>query len=209
MRMIDLCKQAGAHIAKFQYYSPVDVLGADHPALDYAISCQFTKDEHVALKRHCDSVGIEYMVSVFSVKDIEWASGLCKRMKVASRMNRNLEFLAYIDRTKLPVIMSIQPETPMRKYYQDRFYFMHCVREYPASAVATLAPQFSYKYGLSSHCPDYKVTVEAFQHGARIFENHVKESNEDEGCDMSSSITIESFGKMVRAINDLSKTLAR
>lgn len=207
-RMIDLCKQAGADIVKFQYYSPVEVLGHDHPALDYAARCQFSQKDHERLKKHCDEIGVEYMVSVFNVRDVEWAASLCKRMKIASRMNENLEFLSYVERTKLPVIMSIQVETPLRRFYRDRFYLMWCVRNYPSTPTEALNFPFSYKYGLSSHCPDYKVTVEAFQKGARIFENHVKETMDEEGCDMSSSITIDSFARMVKEINALNTALA-
>src|SRR5216683_1009775 len=103
-RMIRLAKDAGAHIAKFQHYNALDVLGREHPALDYATSCQFTRKEHEKLAKYCEEVGLEYLISVFDIKDIAWAASLCKRMKVATRMNRNLEFLHYIESTKLPVI---------------------------------------------------------------------------------------------------------
>ena len=204
---MDLCKEAGADIVKFQHYSPIDVLGLDHPALDEAIQCQFTKKEHEILAHHATLLDVEYLVSVFSVNDITWADGLVKRHKVASRMNRNLEFLAKMEQTKKPVIMSIQDNTPLRQLYRDRFYFMWCVTNYPASEKEVLDYPFSYKYGLSSHCPKMEPTVEAYRRGARIFENHICESRTEVGCDMSSSITIDSFGKMVKQINDLHSAL--
>ena len=206
-RMIDLSKTAGATICKFQHYDALDVLGKDHPALDYAASCQFTRQEHEALKKHCDKIGIEYLVSVFDIKDIEWAASLCKRMKVASRMNQNLEFLSYIDRTKLPVIMSIQPEFNLRKTYRDRWYFMWCVRQYPAMYQEVMNFPFSYKYGLSSHCPDWNVIPDAFDKGARIFESHVCESRKEIGCDISSSLTFEELKKAVDSVK--AKSLER
>lgn len=208
-RMVKLAKDAGATIAKFQHYSPIDVLGEAHPAIDYAVKCQFARKEHEKLAAYCEEIGLEYLVSVFDTKDIQWAASLCKRMKVASRMNQNLEFLSYIDKTKLPVIMSIQPDTTLRSYYRDRFYFMWCVRQYPATKKEVLEPMFSYKYGLSSHCPDYTASVEAFKHGARIFENHVKEFDEEEGCDMSSSITFEEYQRMTSEIESIDNTNTR
>jgi len=197
-RMIELAKEAGAHIAKFQMYNPMDILGKDHPALDYAIQCQFTKDEHEKLRVFCDKIGMEYLVSVFSPYDVAWADGLCKRHKVASRMNQNLEFMSYIDRCKKPVIMSIQPEFQLRSTYRDRWYFMWCVRNYPATYAEVLKAPFSYKYGLSSHCPDWNVIPDAYALGARIFESHVCESRKEEGCDISSSIT---FTELKRAVD--------
>lgn len=206
-RMVELSKKAGAHIAKFQHYDALDVLGREHPALDYATSCQFTREEHEKLARHCESIGIEYLVSVFDVKDIPWADSLCKRHKVASRMNQNLEFLAHIDRCKKPVIMSIQYETTLRSTYRDRFYFMWCVRQYPAMYQEVMAPMFSYKYGLSSHCPDWNVIPDAFDKGARIFEAHVCESRKEVGCDIESSLTFSELERAINAIN--SKRLER
>lgn len=199
-RMVKLAKDAGAHVAKFQHYSPMDVLGREHPALDYATQCQFSRNDHEKLAQYCREIGIEYCVSVFDIKDIAWAASLCKRMKVASRMNRNLEFLAYIDRTKLPVIMSIQPELPLRSTYRDRWYFMWCRQDYPSLKSDAVKGPFSYKYGLSSHCPDYSASVEAYTQGARIFENHVCESREESGCDISSSITFEEYKRMTDEI---------
>lgn len=197
-RMVKLAKNAGAHIAKFQYYDPVRLLGANYPNLDYIIHSQFNKQKHQKLVDYCREIDIEYLVSVFDIKDIEWAASLCKRMKVASRMNCNLEFLSYIDRTKKPVIMSIQPELPLRSTYRDRWYFMWCKQNYPSTYQETMAPQFSYKYGLSSHCPDWNVIPDAHNEGARIFEAHVCESRQEAGCDISSSLT---FSELERAIN--------
>lgn len=202
-RMVKLAKDSGAHIAKFQYYDPVRLLGANYPDLDYIIHCQFKQKDHERLATYCKEIGIEYLVSVFEIQDVAWAASLCKRMKVASRMNRNLEFLSYIDRTKLPVIMSIQPDLSLRKYYQDRFYFMWCRQEYPATYGQTIAPQFSYKYGLSSHCPDWNVIPDAYKKGARIFENHVCESRSEKGCDISSSITFDELKRGIESINHI------
>ncbi len=199
-RMVDSAKAAGAHIAKFQFYSPIDVLGRENPALDYAISCQLTRSEHEKLRDHCHRVGIEYLVSIFDLHDILWADSLCKRHKIASRMNQNQEFIAKIEELKKPVIMSIQPELTVRRSFRDRFYFMWCVRDYPATKEKVLRPTFSYKYGLSSHCPDYTANVEAYRRGARIFENHVCESREETGCDIASSLTFEEYAKMTNEI---------
>lgn len=207
LRMIDRSAQAGAHIVKFQYYNPDRVLGRQHPSYEYAKQCQFTKTQHESLKKYCDWLGIEYCVSVFTPEDVTWAASLCNRMKVASRMNKNQEFLAKIDGTKLPVIMSIQPDTAMRREYSDRFYFMWCSRLYPSTKEQVIQFPFSYKYGLSSHCPDYTATIDAFKLGARIFENHVCESMNEQGCDIPASIRIDDFKKMVEEIRYLEKCL--
>jgi sialic acid synthase SpsE len=63
--MIDAASKAGATIVKFQYYDALKLLGADSPYLQYATSCQFTKQQHEDIRKYCHTVGMEYLVSVF------------------------------------------------------------------------------------------------------------------------------------------------
>ncbi|WP_207548533.1 N-acetylneuraminate synthase family protein, partial [Mycobacteroides chelonae] len=56
-------------------------------------------------------------------------------------------------------------------------------------------------FGISSHCPDYTATLEAVKKGARVIENHVKESKDDVGCDMESSLTFEEYKILLESIN--------
>lgn len=202
-RMIDQAKNAGANYAKFQYYDPIRLLGADYKGIESIQKCSFTQNQHEKLAKHCRDINIKYLVSVFDVKDILWADSICDMHKVASRMNHNLEFLAHIDKCKKPTVMSIQPDLSLRKTYADRWYFMWCVNNYPASKEEVLKGQFSYKYGLSSHCPDWTASMEAYLKGARIFENHVKEFDQDQGVDMNSSILFEDYKRMTDAIKKL------
>jgi sialic acid synthase SpsE len=197
LRMIDKAKKAGAHVAKFQHYDAVKVLGADHPALEYASNCQFSKLQHEKLKDHCDQRGIEYLVSVFDVADIAWANGLCQGHKIASRMNHNRDFIKAIQATHKPVLMSIQKPEERRDY--ANFSFMWCVRDYPCAKAKALDFVFNERYGLSSHCPDWTVIPDAYKLGARVFENHVVESLEEDGCDVASSLSFEDYEKAIKA----------
>ena len=194
-RMIEKAKESGASFAKFQYYSPIKVLGKEHPALDYASQCFLSKGQHETLKRHCETVGIDYLVSVFDVRDVAWADSLCKAHKIASRMNQNAAFISAIERTKKPVFMSVQPELSVR--IPDRFNLMWCIRDYPATKKDVLA--YPYRgFGLSSHCPDPSATLEAWKAGARVIENHVCESHMENGCDISSSLTFDEYREIIK-----------
>ena len=188
-RMMGKALNAGATYAKGQFYNALELLGKDSPYLEEAAKAQFTKQQHEDLGRYAERIGIRYFVSVFNIKDVEWAArfGL---MKVATRMNRQQAFLAKVESMKLPTFMSVQPDVDTR--IPNRFKLMWCVAKYPTDKEDIL--KYPYQgFGLSSHCPDITATMEAMKQGANIIEHHVVESKEENGCDVSSSITFEDF----------------
>lgn len=193
LQMVDAAKLAGVSIVKFQHYDALKLLGAANPYLDYATLCQFTKSEHETVKAYCDSVGMEYLVSVFDVNDIPWADTLCKRHKVASRMNQDKVFIETLRATGKEVIISTQQAfaRPM-----NNVRYMFCITKYPTPASELEALPCNTELGLSSHCPDIKPTLTAIAQGATVVEHHVTFSRDDEGCDHPSSITFDELRQL-------------
>lgn len=196
LRMINKSVEAGATYIKGQYYDPVKVLGRNHPDFAYATQCQFSKSQHETFAKYAKSLGGQYFVSVFDVKDVAWA-GQFGVMKVASRMNQNQEFLSKVNALHLPTYMSVQPEITINKRYSKRFSLLWCVRQYPTDKAEIL--KYPYQgFGLSSHCPDPSATFEAYKAGARVFENHLVESTDELGCDVGSSINFSEYKKLIK-----------
>lgn len=196
-RMIGKSIDAGATYVKGQFYAPVKVLGKEHPDLDYAKECYFTRGQHETLAKYADARGGKYFVSVFDCKDVRWA-GQFGVMKVASRMNQNQEFLAKVNGLHLPTYMSVQPEITVNKRYSKRFSMLWCVREYPTAKETIL--QYPYNgFGLSSHCPDWTASLEAYKLGARVFENHLCEAKDEKGCDIGSSLDFAEYAALIKA----------
>lgn len=190
--MISKALASGATYCKGQLYDPIKLLGSKSPYLEEATKAQFTKQQHEDLAKFGNSIGIKYFVSVFDVRDVEWASrfGL---MKIASRMNRSSSFVAAVEKCKLPTFMSVQPDVDIR--VPERFKLLWCVPKYPTSKEEILKYPYD-NFGLSTHCPDITATLEAIKLGARIIEHHVCIDKNDIGCDISSSITFEDFKKL-------------
>lgn len=200
VRQITHSKKAGADVAKFQFYDPIKLLGKDSPYLAYATQCMWPKGNYEYLARQCEREGIEFAVSVFDKADILWAAGLSSFMKIASRMNKDADFLTACLKTRKPVIMSLQKETPHLLLMERNLRFMWCVTKYPA--VIDDYEKFTYGpyHGISSHCPDPLLSVQAAIDGARIFENHVTLDKRDQGCDQSSSIEFHIYEEMINEI---------
>lgn len=200
VRQIAAAKEAGADTVKFQYYDPIKLLGKDSPYLAYAQKCMWPKGNYEYLARKCEEYGIPFSLSVFDKEDIRWAAGLSCFMKVASRMNQNAEFLKACLATRKPVIISIQKETPHTLLLERDLKYMWCVTKYPASADDYEKFVYGPYHGISSHCPDTQVSVQAALDGARLFENHVTFSRLDEGCDQSSSVPFTQYAEMINEI---------
>jgi sialic acid synthase SpsE len=200
-RMVIAAKDAGVTIVKFQHYDPFKLLGPLSPYLTYATQCQFSKEQHEELKRFCDSAGMEYLVSVFDIADIPWADTLCKRHKVASRMNRDQAFISALLKTDKPVIISTQNYDPVRLYGAD---YMYCITEYPTKLERMANLPCSERLGLSSHCPSIAPSLKAVAQGSKLIEHHITFSREDAGCDHSSSITFDELKQLNRFANELS-----
>ena len=106
--MIDLSKESGADIAKFQIYRPEEILGVDSPYFKEAKKAELSKEQHTELKEYCDSKEIEWCASVFHPDLVSFTENLgIKRYKIASRSVKHLELLQSINETKKPVIMSV------------------------------------------------------------------------------------------------------
>lgn len=198
LHMIDEVANTGVKIVKFQHYDALQLLGAESPYLEYASKCQFSKDQHWSLKQYCDKLELEYLVSVFDTADIPWANSLCKRHKVASRMNKSSDFIKALRNTDKEVIVSVQ-QAPVYTYPNVRY--MYCITKYPTLEKDLEALPCNSELGLSSHCPSLVPSSRAIQQGATLLEHHVTFSREDVGCDHDSSITFEELKELNRIAN--------
>lgn len=197
LRMILKAVNSGATLIKGQYYDPVKVLGRRHPEFAYATQCQFSQPQHETFAKYAESIGGKYFVSVFNIADVQWASQF-GFMKVATRMNKRQDFIRAVEKTKLPVFMSVQPELCVKKEYSKRFNLLWCVAKYPTPKEEVLSYPY-HGFGLSSHCPDPSASLEAWQKGARVLENHLCESKGELGCDIPASIDFEDYKALIKA----------
>lgn len=111
--MIDLAKQAGADIVKFQKRDidawvnrKPNIYNRPHPNENNAFGktykdhrqfLEFTFDEHKELKEYCDLKKIKYSASVWDMKSVQEICSLNPSMiKVASACNSNYEILEWL-----------------------------------------------------------------------------------------------------------------
>jgi sialic acid synthase SpsE len=196
-QQIDVAKEVGASVVKFQHYDALKLLGKDSPYLAYASQCQIGKAKHEELASYCQRVGIAYAVSVFDIADLEWAASLSPFIKVASRMNKDQAFVEKALSLGKPVVISVQ-ERPEIHYTVA--HYMWCVTKYPASWADYSKFEYNDLFGMSSHCPSIEPSILAAHQGARLFENHLTLDRNDEGCDHPASVEPTEYARMLRMI---------
>lgn len=215
--LITISKAAGADIAKFQWYRPEEIFGKDSPHFAEAKKCQFSENQHIELKETCEKAGIEWCVSIFHDDQVPFCEeqGM-KRYKIASRAALNDKLLMAVATTGKPVILSTGLCNAERLgailsiFGQDYpLTLLYCVCDYPTKPEKinfdkmTLLRNYVSTVGFSSHCPMIAPTLAAVAKGAKVTENHLVISKSQEGCDVSSSLDIESLSRMIGLIREL------
>ena len=151
-RLIDEAADAGADAIKFQTYRAETIASRNSPAYwdttKEATASQFElfkkydkfwKSEFEALRRHCDSVGIEFLSTPFDLESASFLNDLMDVYKVSSSDLTNLPFIDYVCQFGKPVLLSTGAsylwEIAEALQHIGRrgnpVCLMHCVLNYP------------------------------------------------------------------------------
>lgn len=149
-KLIELAKQAGASIAKFQHYKADTLASAvgferlslahytDNPYdvfKKYEISWEWTP----LLKEHCDKVGIEFMSTPYSLEAVDHLNPYVSAFKIGSGDITYHRLLSKAILTKKPVMLStgasnMEEVKTVVKFFDDYpFVLMHCNTNYEDS----------------------------------------------------------------------------
>lgn len=235
-RMIDVAKEAGVDIVKFQTsitstskfsekaeYQKRET-EANESQLDMIKKLRFSFEQHAKLKEYCDQVGIAYLSTAFDFESIEFLDSLgCDFWKVPSGEIINVPYLERIGKTKLPVIMStgigtIEEISNAIKLLEDngtpKITLLQCTTEYPTPyedinlrAMDTLKRQFNKEVGLSDHSMGIEVPIAAVAMGATVIEKHFTLDRTMPGPDQKASIEPDELKALVSSIRHIEAAL--
>lgn len=227
---IDALKNSNIDAIKFQthiadaessVYEPFRVKFSkqDKTRFDYWKRMEFTLEQWKGLKEHCDSVGLEFISSPFSIAAVELLEELgVKRYKIGSGEVSNLLMLDRIARTGKQILLSsgmsgyseIEKAIKAINNYHNDIVVFQCTSNYPVRPDAyginvckELFQQFKLPVGYSDHSGSMFPPIAALCHGASYFESHVIFDKRMFGPDVSSSLTIDEFKMMSKALREL------
>lgn len=227
---IDALAATGVDVVKFQThiaeaessaFEPfrVNFSYVDQTRFDYWKRMGFTEEQWAGIKAHCESKGIEFMSSPFSVEAVELLERLnVKRYKIGSGEVSNLLMLEHIARTGKPIILSsgMSSYAELDKtigYLQNKgvdLSLLQCNTEYPTppervgiQAMLEMKQRYGLTVGLSDHSATLAAPLCAVSLGAEILEFHVVFDRRMFGPDAASSLQIDEVKQLVQAVRQI------
>ncbi|MEK7567103.1 MAG: N-acetylneuraminate synthase family protein [Patescibacteria group bacterium] len=191
-------KDAGADVLKVQMHFPDEEMTSGvkmwaGDLQDILKKVLFSPENHKALKKHCEEIGIQYLCTPFSPKavDVLYDMGV-DGFKTGSGEIYNLPFHRKVAKisaqTKKPVFIStgmcsmdeLEETVSIHKEEGGYFLLMNCTSEYPIKdyshsrlgLIPVLREKFGVMVGQSDHTTEVYTSIAAVALGARVIEKH-------------------------------------
>ena len=227
---IDALANSGADAIKFQThiadaessdFEPfrVNFSKQDKTRQQYWKRTEFTIEQWMGLKKHCEDLNIEFISTPSSISAVELLEKLnIARYKVGSGDTTNLLLLKRLGITKKPILLSsgmssfdeLEKAITFIEKFGNPLTLMQCTSKYPTSPkewglniIQELKNRFELPVGFSDHSGTIHACLAAAVMGAEVFEFHVVFDKRQFGPDVSSSIKID----QVKILTDGIKTI--
>lgn len=224
-KMIDSAKDCGCDIVKFQSWTYDSLFSKEFKEIEEdARQYSLNKDEFKEIVRYCK--GIEFLCTPFSEEEVDFLVDMgMKRIKVASMDLNNLEFLRYIAKQNLPVILStgmgrkaeiIEAVWTIEDYNKD-LTLLHCVSSYPPrdesinlDNIRMLKDMYpGHKVGYSDHSIGVEIPIAAAGIGAEVIEKHFTLDKNMDGWDHGISADPQEMKAIVDGVKRVKSAIGR
>lgn len=232
---IDALADTGVDAIKFQThiaeaesseYEPFRVKFSyeDDTRYNYWKRMEFTFEQWVGIKKHCDEVGLEFMSSPFSNMAVDWLEEVgIQKYKIGSGEVSNYLMLEKIANTGKDIILSsgmssfaeLDETINFLKPFGNKISVLQCTTKYPTSAediglnvISELRNRYNLPVGLSDHSSTIYPSLSAVSLGAEILEFHVIFDKKMFGPDSKSSLTIAEVKQLVEGVRFIEKSLS-
>ena len=236
LRLCDAARAAGADAVKFQTFRAQDLVVPGAPTAEYQSRqtgdqdqfamlerLELSEAQHRQIKAHCDTIGIEFFSTPFSLEAVDLLLRLgVRRLKLSSGELTHRALVAYAAATQLPLLMSTGMATlpeivealqwiRQARSHLDDVVVLHCTSAYPApddtlnlTAMRQMAEQLGVAIGYSDHSLGIEAPLAAVALGATVIEKHITLDCNLPGPDHSASLEPEPFARMVQGIRRVS-----
>jgi len=214
--LIDLAKENGADLVKFQLFDANKLYG------EYR-DTELTREQAEILFHHGLYRDIEVFFSVFDIERVKWCEEIgVKRYKIAAR-NWDKSLWSAIEATRKPTIISVDNDNYDKWGWSEDWQSLYCISKYPAHLGdlrfdAGLfegtgdGPDLSeWEYpathnGFSDHTIGLDASKIAMSRGAKIIEKHFAIDHET-GVDAEWSMTPDELKELRRFADSVEECL--
>lgn len=239
LRLCDAARASGADAVKFQTFRAQDLVVPGAPTAEYQLRqtgdydqfamlerLELSEAQHQQIKAHCDTIGIEFFSTPFSLEAVDLLLRLgVRRLKLSSGELTHRALVAYAAATQLPLLMSTGMATMLEivealvwaraaRGHLQNVVVLHCTSAYPApdgtlnlTAMRQMAERLGVAIGYSDHSQGIEAPLAAVALGACVIEKHLTLDNKMLGPDHSASLEPEEFARMVQGIRRVSAML--
>jgi len=232
---IDALKETGVDAVKFQVHIAeaessihepfrINFSYEDKTRYDYWRRMEFTKEQWVEIKQHCDEAGVEFMASPFSQAAIDLLEEVgVKRYKIGSGEVSNYLMLEKICQTGKPIILSSGMSSydeldAAVRFIEERgneISILQCTTSYPTpherlglNVLVELKERYAnHSIGLSEHTGEIYAGIAAVALGAELLEFHAVFDKRMFGPDAKSSLTIDQIDQLAKGIRSIEKSI--
>lgn len=232
---IDAIAQTGVNAIKFQMHIAeaessehepfrVQFSLVDNTRFDYWKRMGFSLEQWEGIKRHCDSVGLDFICSPFSNLAVDWLEEIgIKYYKIGSGEVNNFLILEKIAQTGKPVILSsgmssyaeLDQTVDFLKERKVNFSILQCTTAYPTvpehyglNVIQELKDRYKVPVGFSDHSARIETCIAATALGASILEFHVVFDRQLFGPDAKASLTIQETKDLVLAVKNVATAIS-
>lgn len=234
-KLIDVAKEVGADIVKFQT-AKLDSLvskkagmadyqkqnmGVEKSQKEMLRGLLLSFDDFRYLADYCKQVGIQFLSTPFDIESIKFLDELQDIWKVPSGEITNYPYLVEIAKTKKKIILSTGMSTleevrqaidVLSEYGANDITLLHCTTDYPTAvedvnlnAMLTLKKEFNLPVGYSDHTRGIEVSVAAVGMGATIIEKHFTLDRNMSGPDHKASLEPDELKLLVSSVRNVEK----
>ncbi len=226
-KMIDASVKIGCNCVKFQSWS-VDSLYSKTYYDENPIAKRFVKkfsmspDQLKELAIYCKKMNISFSSTPYSEEEVDFLVEECDVpfIKIASMEINNLEFLRYIGKKHVPIVLSTGMSTigeikdavdVLHTVGVDQMTILHCVSIYPTiltsvnlNNIVGLRERFPmHPIGFSDHTEGDEAAVAAVALGVGVIEKHLTLDKSKVGMDNGMATEPDIFSTLVKKCNDI------
>jgi N,N'-diacetyllegionaminate synthase len=196
----------------------------DETRFDYWKRMGFTLEQWKGIKKHCDTLGLDFICSPFSNLAVDWLEEIgVKQYKIGSGEVNNFLILEKIAQTGKPVILSsgmssyaeLDKTVDFLKERKVDFSILQCTTAYPTqpeqyglNVIQELQNRYGVSVGFSDHSAKVATCIAATTLGASILEFHVVFDRQLFGPDAKASLTIQETKELVLSVKNIAAALS-
>jgi len=221
--MIVEAVNSGADIVKFQTWSEKNLKQGpwdDDGRREIYKEAELSFDDHIFLKNECEKNGVEFLTSIFCIKDLSIIEKLnLKTIKIPSHEIYNRLLIKELNNKFEKILLSAgactwqEIEEAVRIIDEDKLVLMHCVSAYPCpeenvnfSKLKRLK-KLSKEIGYSGHYQGVEDAIVAIAMGATFIEKHFTIDQQLPGRDNKNAILPKHLKKIAEFRDLFSKMM--